>query len=169
MSRWEWRTFGSGFTSLDDQFETPPSDVEGSDELYLLSPTGENVKVRDGVLDIKVRRQVDDVGLERWEPVLKAPFPLRNADVAVAFENLRQPVPELGREAYTLDQLLGELVATSTGIRSVPVQKRRARFTIQGCAAERSEFEVGGKTIGTLAVEAEDPGAVWAAVKALGI
>ena len=34
------------------------------------------MKVRDGLMDIKVLREVNAEGLERWEPVMKQPFPL---------------------------------------------------------------------------------------------
>ena len=77
MTRWEWRTFGDHFGHVNDQLEALPSTgEEQSDEVYFLSPTGENVKVRGGLLDIKVLREVDSAGLQRWEPVVKALFPL---------------------------------------------------------------------------------------------
>src|SRR5689334_15442495 len=103
VSRWEWRTFGRRFDELEDRLGTASTDVEESDELYLLSPTGENVKVRAGVLDIKVLREVDSVGLQRWEPVVKESFPLSSSDIDLAFASLRQPPPDLGRDVYTLE------------------------------------------------------------------
>ena len=42
--------------------------MQESDEVYFLAAGGENVKVRDDVLDIKVLREIDGVGLHRWEP-----------------------------------------------------------------------------------------------------
>ena len=46
--RWEWRTFGSRFGPAEAVFEAlTPSAVQESDELYLLSGAGDNVKVRD--------------------------------------------------------------------------------------------------------------------------
>ena len=46
------------------------------------SPRGtENAKIRDGVLDIKRLRQIDANGLELWEPVFKARFPLSRSDL----------------------------------------------------------------------------------------
>src|SRR5207342_1331061 len=74
VTRWEWRTFGDRFGQVSDQLEALPSrGEEQSEELYLLSPSGDNVKVRGAVLDIKVLRELDGVGLQRWEPVVKAP------------------------------------------------------------------------------------------------
>ena len=36
--------------------------MEESDETYLLSSEGDTVKVRDGLMDIKVLREVDEFG-----------------------------------------------------------------------------------------------------------
>ena len=53
IPRWEWRTFGSRFGAAEDQFAAlTPGGVQESDELYLLSEAGDNVKVRDDLMDI---------------------------------------------------------------------------------------------------------------------
>ena len=170
VTRWEWRTFGPSFGAGEATLVAlSPTAIAESDELYLLSDEGDNVKVRDELIDIKVLREVDRHGLERWEPVLKAGFPLAAADVTVAFDALHQPVPTLSRTAYSLDELLDELVAPSGAIRVVSVHKRRVRYTIHGCMAELTDIAADGRPTRTLAIEAEDPSAVVAAVKALGL
>src|SRR5262245_25085448 len=163
--RWEFRTFGESFGAAEEVLEgLPAGEPEESEELYLLSDDGDNVKVRGGVLDIKVLRQADRHGLERWEPVMKAGFPLERAAVTRLFEALRVPVPVLAREAYSLDELLVDVVEASPAIRVVPVHKRRVRYTVGGCMSELSDIGAGGRRTRTLAVEAEDPAAVSAAV-----
>ena len=103
VPRWEWRTFGARFGAADAVLAgLTPTGVEESDELYFLSENGDNVKVRAEIIDIKVLREVDRHGLEQWEPVLKASFPLDAAAVAAVFEALHQPVPDLSRDAYSL-------------------------------------------------------------------
>ena len=146
-----------------------PTGVEESDELYLLSEHGDNVKIRAELIDIKVLRETDRHGLERWEPVLKASFPLGVADVAAAFEALHEPLPTLSRTAYTLTEFLGELVEPSGTIRVVSVHKRRVRYTIDDCTGELSDIDVPGRHTRTLAVEDEDRAALIAAVTALGL
>ena len=59
VPRWEWRTFAGSVPSADAVFETTEPAVEESEELYLLTPDGDNVKVRDGLMDIKVLRETD--------------------------------------------------------------------------------------------------------------
>jgi exopolyphosphatase / guanosine-5'-triphosphate,3'-diphosphate pyrophosphatase len=170
VPRWEWRTFGATFGTADAVLSgLTPRAVEESDEVYLLSEDGLNVKIRAELIDIKVLREVDRHGLERWEPVLKASFPLAVADVTAAFAALHQPVPSLPRTAYTLTEFVGELVEPSGTILVVSVHKRRVRYTIDDCMGELTDIEVGGRHTRTLALEAEDPAALMAAVTALGM
>jgi exopolyphosphatase/guanosine-5'-triphosphate,3'-diphosphate pyrophosphatase len=170
IPRWEWRTFGEDLQAAEEVFATlTPTQVVESDELYLLSASDGNVKVRDDLLDIKLLREVDDDGLERWEPVMKAAFPLSAAEVPKVFEAFGAAPPPLARDAYALGEFLEELVAPSGAARAVRVHKRRVRYTVGGCMAEASDLEVGGREGRTIAVESEDPAAVVAAVHDLGL
>src|SRR5215831_1494384 len=137
VPRWEWRTFGSRFGIADTRFaELTSTGVQESDELYVLGASTDNVKVRDDLMDIKVLREVDAAGLERWEPVMKKAFPLPAADAAKVFASLHLAAPKLARAAYTLDQFVGELVTPSRVLRSVRVHKRRVRYSLGGCSSE---------------------------------
>ena len=171
VPRWEWRTFGTSFGPAEAVLVgLSPTGVVESDELYLVSEDGDNVKIRAELMDIKVLRDVDRHGLQRWEPALKATFPLAAADVTAVFDALRQPLPALARAEYALPELLEELVEEIAGAVSlVSVHKRRVRYTIDGCMGELTDIDVGGRQTRTLAVEAEDPAAVWASVTALGL
>ena len=101
IPRWEWRTFGTHFGIAETRFaELAPGTAKESEELYLLGGTGANAKVRDDLMDIKVLREVNAAGLERWEPVMKQPFPLAAADVAKLFVLLELPAPHLRRDAH---------------------------------------------------------------------
>jgi exopolyphosphatase/guanosine-5'-triphosphate,3'-diphosphate pyrophosphatase len=170
VPRWEWRAFGRGFGAAETALaSTGAVATQESDELYLFSGTGENVKVRDDLMDIKALREVDADGLERWEPVMKAGFPIPAADAAAVFEALHVPPPSMDRPAYTLDQFLTELAEPSGKIRSVRIHKRRTRYTINGCMSELTDVVAEGRPTRTIAVESEDPKAVVAAVRSLGL
>ena len=170
VPRWEWRVFGTGFEVAEDAFNSlVPGRVEESDELYLLSAAGANVKVRYDLMDIKLLREVDGDGLERWEPVMKAGFPLPAAEVARVLDALGVPAPPLTRDAYSLEQLLAELVEPSDAVRVVRVHKRRQRYTLANCMAEVADLGVDGRVARTIAVESEDRSAVMAAVRSLGL
>jgi len=161
--RWEWRCFGVA----EDPFSARVRErIEESDELYLLSPESDaSVKVRDGLVDVKHRLDVDADGLELWTPVLKEPFPLSAADAGLVLATLRASGPPLGRSAGTVEELVG----ARADVRAVAVHKRRARHTVDGCMAELTELRTDQGTTWTIAVEAEDPARVSAVVRELGL
>jgi exopolyphosphatase/guanosine-5'-triphosphate,3'-diphosphate pyrophosphatase len=170
IPRWEWRAFGQRFGTADAAFAAlTPTGVQESDELYLLSGAGDNVKVRADLMDIKILVEVNPDGLEQWRPVMKASFPLPASDVATVFESLRLPTPPLDREAYTLDQFVAELAGPSGGMRAVNVHKRRVRYVVGGCTAEVSDVVADGRPTRTVAIESEDAAAVVAAVRSVGL
>ena len=170
IPRWEWRTFGRPPAAAQAVFDAADaSPVAESDETYLLGPLPDaNVKVRDDLLDIKVLREVDEDGLERWEPVLKRPFPLSPAEVDEAWRTIGLPGPS-GAEAPSTFADLVALLEGSGQVRAVAVHKRRLRYTIGGCMAERSELTADGRTSTTVAVESTDARAVVAAVASLSL
>ena len=55
------------------------------------------------------------------------------------------------------------------GPRAVRVHKRRARYTVAGCQAERSVIEADGHRTTSIAVESTDPADVLAAIDELGL
>jgi exopolyphosphatase/guanosine-5'-triphosphate,3'-diphosphate pyrophosphatase len=120
--------------------------------------------VRGGLLDLKKLQRVDEDGLEQWEPVLKAGFPVAVADVepvlaALAVEHAT------ARTEYTLEQLLGELPE----LVPIEVHKRRRHVTVGGAMAELSELSTDRGTLRTIAVESEEPALVTAAARELGL
>ena len=170
IPRWEWRAFDDGFLGAARRFASlAPEGRQEGDEVYLLSSAAdENVKIRDRLMDIKRLQQVNADGLEQWRPVMKAAFPLAAALAGQVFDALglsAQP----SRGAYTLDQLLEELVTPDGRVRRVPAHKERVQYRIDGCLAEMTEVVVGDKHVRTAAIESEDPARVIAVVRDLGL
>ena len=168
--RWEWRSFGRHFGAAEARLaKLTPGGVQESDEIYLLSGAGDNVKVRDALMDIKVLREVNADGLEQWTPVMKAAFPLPAAEAAKVLEALCLPVPPMSRTVFPLEEFLEQFAAPGGAIRAVKVHKRRTRYTVGGCMAELSDVVANGKPTRTLAVESEDAAGVMQAVRELGL
>jgi exopolyphosphatase / guanosine-5'-triphosphate,3'-diphosphate pyrophosphatase len=168
IPRWEWRTFGDRFPKAEAIFDgLEPSNVVETDELYLVAPGDNNIKIRNDLMDIKVLRATDANGLERWEPILKAAFPLSPADERTVFDALGVSPRDSGAEPLTLNGLL-DILRPAGAIRPVEVNKRRVRYTVGGCMAERSEINAEGRTTWTVAVESPDDEAVVKAVDSLG-
>jgi exopolyphosphatase / guanosine-5'-triphosphate,3'-diphosphate pyrophosphatase len=172
VPRWEWRCFAPSLATL-AQAAALPADAapRDSDETYILdlsAPIAQNVKIRDGVLDIKRLLQTDATGLELWEPVLKARFPLGRKDVAAVFGPWMPPAA-LTRDAYTLKQLISEIVAPQPALRVVEVRKSRRAFGFAGCLAELVQISAGSVSLESFSLEQEDPKRLLAALQTLGL
>jgi exopolyphosphatase / guanosine-5'-triphosphate,3'-diphosphate pyrophosphatase len=146
VPRWEWRTFAGAFPRADVVIDAmTPISVEETDEFYLLARGGDNVKVRGGLMDVKVLRETDAAGLQRWEPILKATFPLDADAVRTVLQALRRPGAVLPPDGLDLDGLMEAAeIDAGDGPGAVRVHKRRARYTVAGCLAERTVVEAGG-------------------------
>jgi exopolyphosphatase / guanosine-5'-triphosphate,3'-diphosphate pyrophosphatase len=171
IPRWEWRTFGDSFGEADKRFAAlEPGGVQESDEVYFLSPAGDqNVKVRFDLMDIKVLEQVNSDGLEQWKPVMKGAFPLPAAEVKKVFDALGVAAPPLQRQEYTFDQFVKELAEPGQRLRVVNVRKKRTRYKIDGCTSEMTDVVADGKKTRTVALELEDPARVIATVRKFGL
>lgn len=168
--RWEWRSFGQGFGVGEQRLARhEPVDTKESDETYLVSAGGDNVKVRDDLMDVKVLREVGADGLEQWAPVMKATFPLSAADATRVEDALRIAARGSIGEGCTFEQLLEIVARPEIGVRVVHVHKRRVRYSIDGCMAELSDVTANGVPIRTVAVESEDPAGVAQVIASLGL
>ena len=169
VPRWEWRTFGQHFGAAEASFAAlTPAGVQESDELYLLAPGGDTVKIRFDLVDVKSLREVDGRGLERWEPTLKAGFPIGADGVRRVVDALRIDGLDVDQGGYTVDRFV-DFLASSGSVRPVQVHKHRVRYTVGGCSAELSNVTADGRSIRTLAIESEDGAAVSAAVRSVGL
>jgi exopolyphosphatase / guanosine-5'-triphosphate,3'-diphosphate pyrophosphatase len=171
VPRWEWRTFGEDLDDIDEALASLRTEAAAeSEETYLLSMHGDaSVKVREGVLDVKVLERVDGTGLQLWVPVMKAPFPLDPGAVTAAFAALGASLPGSRRAEHSMEQLVDELVGTRDDLRAVTTRKHRRRSVLDGCMVELTEVSAGGRSIWTVAVESPDPGLVSTTVRRLGL
>src|SRR4029079_12161644 len=113
---------------------------------------GENVKVRDELMDVKVMREVNADGLEQWAPGMKAQFPLSAADLTKVLDALRVPDPGSLREGCTLESLIDSFDRPDSGVRVVRVHTRRVPYTVEGCMADLSDIAANGEPVRTIAV-----------------
>ncbi|MCY4727342.1 Ppx/GppA family phosphatase [Nocardioides sp. STR2] len=170
VPRWEWRTFGDDLDDVDALGPLRTAAPVDSDETYVLSMYGDaSVKVRDGVLDVKVLQRMSGSGLQLWVPTMKAPFPLDAAAVAGAFTALGAPPPDTRLSEVTREQLLRDLVAPRDDLLVVDTGKRRRRSVLDDCMVELTEMSAAGRTVLTVAVESPDAGLVVRTIGRLGL
>ena len=170
VPRWEWRAFGDG---LDEAAELSPRSKRRAPRRATSSiscPTAgdESVKIRAGLLDLKLLVRRDEQGLELWFPELKATFPISAADLEKVLAALGAPIP-LTRAAYTLPELLDEVIGPAPGLEAVEVHKHRRHFELDGCLAESTELTTSAGTTRTVVIESEDPERVLATRSRLGL
>lgn len=170
--RYEFRIWGRSLVALRDKLNELAEPRETvSEETYLISPMteGVNVKIRAGLMDIKVLL-AEDRGLQQWTPTLKEEFPLSAATIAEkVYPALQVTAPSLAKAAYTLDEFLNEVVRPQKKVAIVDVTKTRYQYGIGTCAAEYSKVTLKKVPRDTVAVESTDPDAVLQLVEKLGI
>jgi hypothetical protein len=168
--RWEWRCFAPSLATIAQAVAIPSDAVSReSDEIYVLDLSGrENAKIRDGVLDIKRLRQIDADGLELWEPVFKARFPLSRSDLAAVSAVWPLPLETPPRETYTIEQFIEEVISLRADLHVVRVNKSRRTFEFAGCITELVRLVVESRTLESFSLEHEDPKRILAALLTLG-
>jgi exopolyphosphatase/guanosine-5'-triphosphate,3'-diphosphate pyrophosphatase len=169
--RWEWRTFGERFGDADARFAAITEEkVQQSEEVYLVAAGSDsNVKIRDGLLDIKLLERVDSNGLEQWRPLSKEHFPLTRSAAAALRTALGVPARSARYDNLSLEELLAKITAAGDPVHVVNVSKTRTRYTVHGCISEVTDVIANGRKIRTVAIEDADAAKVIAAVRAMGL
>lgn len=141
-------------------------------ETYFVSrrTQGVNVKVRDGLLDIKVKTGETPDGYEIFQPRGKFNFPVNQKDLATILAELQAGMTdELGRlETCTIETFLAA-ARTHPDLVPVAVEKTRWGFTIDGILCEYAQVYVNGALLESACVESEDYAAMRGVVKGLGL
>jgi len=173
IPRYEFRVFGNNLDNIIEQIEKH-SDREMTrqmDSVYLLTPwkRKNNIKIREGVMDIKVLEQENET-LEQWSPFLVGEFPMKAKVIkTTVFPALGVESPMFERKEYTLKQFINEVVSVDPDLAVAYVWKTRHAYTVAGCITEIAEIKVNGTSVKTICIESEDPNKVIEAKKLLGI
>lgn len=138
-------------------------------ETYFLSTrTSEaNVKVRDGLLDIKTKTGETPEGYEIFQPRGKFQFPVSRADLATILSNLKVDMA-LDQETYTIDAFIA-MARQHPDLAPVTVEKMRYGFTIEGIICEYAQVWFNGAMVESACAESENYAGMKAVVEGLGI
>ncbi len=171
IPRWEWRTFAPSLDALRRRLNgiafQPPRETR--ETYFVCLKSSHNAKVRDGLLDLKWRKQVDADGLELWDPILKSGFPIEAGIVPRLFEAWGLQLPALPRASYTPSEFLAEVVEPNPALRAVRTVKRREGFTLDGTTCEFARIVADGIPFESFCVEHEDPCLVLNVIRSLGL
>ena len=138
-------------------------------ETYFLSVhTDEaNVKVREGLLDIKIKVGETPEGYEIFQPRGKLRFPVGKADLTTALLYLNVKI-DLSIETCTLEEIT-ELARSHPDLVPVMVEKMRYGFTVDGIICEYAEVRFNGALLESACCESEDYVGMRKVINALGI
>ena len=98
IPRWEWRTFGSrircrrGGLRRDGVRPASRRATSSTWSAAMATPS----KCASSLMDIKILMETDAAGLQRWEPSLKAEFPLGHGEVRQVAGGARDRAAEFG-------------------------------------------------------------------------
>lgn len=173
MPRYEFRIFGNNLKIYEDKIIglSEKEITRHMDSVYLLTPwkRKNNVKIREGVMDIKLLEQEYE-GLQQWNPFLVGKFPLKAEIIkSVVFPALGIESPVFERNKYSLKQFIAEVVSIDPDLAVAYVLKTRHAYTVNDCITEIAEIMVNGASIKTICIEAEDPEKVQKAKEMIGI
>ena len=173
VPRAEFRVFGQGIINIVKaamwKAQATLFKIRQSSEIYILSRhTNEaNVKIRDGLLDIKTKVGETEDGYEIFQPQGKFQFPVNKKELKTIFDSLLVKV-EIDKDNYTLDDFLS-MVHNHDDAVAVDVQKKRYGFTVNGVICEYAKVLFNGALVETACVESEDYAAMKEAARALEI
>lgn len=138
-------------------------------ETYFLSiHTNEaNVKVRDGLLDIKLKTGETPEGYEIFQPRGKFQFPVPKADLETILGHLKVTMA-LSKDTYTIDEFI-EMARKSPEMTPVTVEKMRYGFMVDGIICEYAQVWFNGALMESACCESENYAGMKAATEALGI
>lgn len=173
VPRAEFRVFGQGILDIVKRSmwkaQAKLFKVRESRETYFLSAkTNEaNVKVRDGLLDIKTKVGETENGYEIFQPRGKFQFPVGKKEVETILQNMLVSV-ELTKDAYTIDDFIA-IVRAHPDMAAVSVYKKRFGFSVNGIICEYGIIEFNGAVLETACCESEDYAGMQKAIEALEI
>jgi hypothetical protein len=174
IPRAEFRVFGQGVIDIVKQKmwdagallqkarRMPP-------ETYFLSVgTSEaNVKVRDGLLDIKTKVGETPEGYEIFQPRGKFQFPVKQGELAAILAHLKVEIA-LERETYSIEEFIA-LARKHPDLVPVSVEKMRYGFTVGGVICEFAQVWFNGAMVESACCESENYTAMHQVVETLGI
>lgn len=138
-------------------------------ETYFLSTaTNEaNVKVRDGLLDIKTKVGETPEGYEIFQPRGKFQFPVQKEDLATILSHLKVDL-KLDQDRYSIDQFIA-MARNTPGLAAVSVEKMRYGFTIDGIICEYAQVWLNGALVESACCESENYAGMRTVIEGLGL
>jgi hypothetical protein len=174
IPRAEFRVFGQGVIDIvrqkmwDARAVLEKARKMPSETYFLSAHTNEaNVKVRGGLLDIKIKVGETPEGYEIFQPRGKFEFPVRKEELATILSHLKVEM-RLKKETYALEEFIA-MARKHPDMVPVSVEKMRYGFTIEGIICEYAQVWFNGALMESACCESENYAGMRQVIEALGI
>ncbi len=174
VPRAEFRVFGKDVADLvkekmwDAKASLYAARVMPAETYFLSRNTNEaNVKVRDGLLDIKTKTGETPEGYEIFQPRGKFKFPVKKEELETILSHLNVNI-KLDKDTYTLDEFI-DIARQNPDLAVVSVEKKRYGFSVDGIICEYAYVWFNGALVQSACCESENYAAMSQAVSKLGI
>jgi hypothetical protein len=174
VPRAEFRVFGQGVIDIVKQKMWNGKTVlfqarKMPAETYFLSRnTNEaNVKVRDGLLDIKTKVGETPEGYEIFQPRGKFQFPVKKEDLTTILSHLKVNM-SLDKPTYSIEEFIA-MARQHSDLVPVMVEKMRYGFTIDGIICEYAQVWFNGAMVESACCESENYDGMRQVIEGLGI
>ena len=174
VPRAEFRVFGQGVIDVVQQKmwdagATLQKARRMPAETYFISRQTDaaNVKVRDSLLDIKLKTGETPEGYEIFRPAGKFQFPVKQSDLVAILGHLCVTM-KLDKESFAIDEFIS-MARAHAELSPVTVEKMRYGFTVDGVICEYARVWFNGAMIETACCESEDYADMKKVVESLGI
>jgi len=174
VPRAEFRVFGQGVIDIVKQLIWNGKTVlfqarRMPAETYFLSVNTDeaNVKVRDGLLDIKTKVGDTPEGYEIFQPRGKFQFPVQREDLDTILSHLKVNL-RLDQASYKIDEFV-VLARKNPELCPVTVEKMRYGFTVDGVICEYAQVWFNGAMVETACAESENYSGMKQVIEGLGI
>lgn len=174
VPRAEFRVFGTGVVDIVqkkmwDACATLQKARRMPAETYFLSrrTSAVNVKVRDGLLDIKLKTGETPEGYEIFQPAGKFQFPVQQTDLAVILKHLRADAAP-GKGGCTFDEFFA-MARAHPDLVPVTIEKMRYGFTVGDVICEYAQVWLNGALLETACCESENYAGMKKVIEMLGI
>jgi hypothetical protein len=174
VPRAEFRVFGQGVIDIVQQKmwdagATLQKARRMPAETYFISRQTDaaNVKVRDGLLDIKLKTGDTPEGYEIFQPAGKFQFPVKQVDLVAILGHLRTTM-KLEQDSFSIEEFI-VLARAHAELSPVTVEKMRYGFTVDGVICEYARVWFNGAMVETACCESENYAGMRKVVEALGM
>ena len=174
--RFEFRTFGQSFEDEHYRMSRLSDPVPEnfwerySEDMYIMSRANDinNTKVRDGKIDIKTFVQSKE-GLEQWDPLMKAEFPISGEILAnKVFPAFQVSMPKFKIEEYTFAEFK-KLIDDQPELQVVRVNKYRLGFMVNKTICEVATVLINGAKVMTISTESTEVVDIKKTMKDVGL